>query len=272
MLQQLSSIDWSELSHAYGPANEVPQLLSDLTSHDEPTRSRALGSLHTTIYHQGTVYQASAYAAPFFIELVQQEEVPRRDEILLLLAHLATGDAYHRQHMQFYDEERKQDPTFQQEMAAQMFWVEKTHEAVKDGIPIYVQLLKHQDVRIRMGASRVLGAFSREAAQLLPILFACLLHERDQRVLACLLYEVTALIARHAEAPTDGLYLDAWQLLTGALEEGETDLVCLAVAMALVWTRRPDVPVCALDLLLETLVHPEPLADIYEELPWAESR
>src|SRR5712692_9007511 len=107
MLERLSSIDWSELSHAYGSADDVPQLISDLTSLDDEARGRALGTLFTNIYHQGTVYQASIYAAPFLIELVQQEEVLDRDDILLLLAYLATGNAYHRQHMHYYDEEQK---------------------------------------------------------------------------------------------------------------------------------------------------------------------
>lgn len=37
MLEQLSSINWSDLSHAYGSAEDVPQLLRDLTSpHHDP--------------------------------------------------------------------------------------------------------------------------------------------------------------------------------------------------------------------------------------------
>ena len=116
MSEQLSSINWSELSHAYGAADDVPQLLTDLTSRDEHIRGHAMGTLYTNIYHQGTVYQASAYAAPFLIELVQQEELPGRDDILVFLAHLAGGNAYHRQHLRFYDEERIQNPAFQAAM------------------------------------------------------------------------------------------------------------------------------------------------------------
>src|SRR5258708_35194560 len=56
MLDQLSSIKWSDLSHAYGPADDIPPLIRDLASSDEQTRRDALRTLYTTIYHQGTVY------------------------------------------------------------------------------------------------------------------------------------------------------------------------------------------------------------------------
>src|SRR5260221_5147193 len=141
MLEGLSSINWSELSHAYGSADEVPQLISDLASLDNEVSGRALGILRINLYHQGTIYQASAYSAPFLIELVPQDEVLDRDGILLLLARLATGNAYHRQHMHYYSEEKKQDPEFQRELEQQVFWVDRTHQPVEAGIPIYLRLL-----------------------------------------------------------------------------------------------------------------------------------
>jgi hypothetical protein len=208
MLERLSSIDWRELSHAYGSADEVPQLISDLASLDDEVRGRALGILRTNLYHQGTIYQASAYAAPFLIELLSQDEVPDRDGILLLLARLATGNAYHRQHMHYYSEERKQDPEFQRELEQQVFWVDKTHQAVEAGIPIYLRLLEQQDIKIRMNAIYLLSCFQSEASRLLPILLAQFQQERDQRVHACILYGVGKLVKRHVEK-----HPDAFQLL-----------------------------------------------------------
>ena len=267
MLERLSSIDWSKLSHAYGRAEDVPQLVRDLASLDEEVHGLALRKLYTNIYHQGTVYQASAYTAPFLIELVQCEEVPERDRIILLLACLAEGNAYHRQHMQYYSDERKHDPAFQRELGEQVFWVDRTHEAVKNGMPTYLRLLEHQSVQIRMSIIHLLSAFKREASQLLPVLLVRLQQESDQRVRACILYGAGVLIKHRVEK-----HSNVFQLLVHSLADEETELVRLAAAMSLVQTERQDIPSRVFDLLLETIVHPEMVAEVYEELPWAEGR
>jgi hypothetical protein len=98
MLESLDSIEWNILSHAYGEASDVPNLIRGLASADKKIRESSLWTLYTNIYHQGTVYQASAYAVPFLIELLKSEYVLDKDTILTLLGHLATGNAYLRQH------------------------------------------------------------------------------------------------------------------------------------------------------------------------------
>src|SRR5579863_10499965 len=105
MLEALKTVHWNELSHAYGEANDVPKLLLALISGKKKVRQRAIGTLFTTIYHQGTVYQASAYAAPFLIELLTYEQVQGKEDLLFLLAHLARGDGYHHQHLNLSSEE-----------------------------------------------------------------------------------------------------------------------------------------------------------------------
>lgn len=267
MLEQFSSINWSDLSHAYGSAEDVPHLLRDLTSPDEQLRGNARGTLYTNIYHQGTVYQASAYAVPFLVEILQQETVSEREEVLVLLAHLAQGNTYHRQHWHLYTEERKQAPALHAELEEGLFWVEKTYEAVSAGLPLYCSLLEDPDPKLRMAALRLLGSLSREAAQIVSLLVERFSTERDQRVQASLLFTLGALLARQKEA-----FFPAWHLLEKGLGEGQTDLVRLAAAMALVWTRRPETPARAYDLLLERIQYPDPLDDLYNELLWAESR
>jgi hypothetical protein len=269
MLEHLSSINWSDLSHAYGPADDVPQLLRDLASPTEEMHGRALGTLYTTIYHQGTVYQASAYAVPFLIDLLQQEQVPERDGILGLLAVMAKGDAYHRQHLHLYDEARTQDPAFQQEMAEGISWVERTYAAINTGVPLYLRLLEHQDIKIRLGATHLLGNLSHEATQFVSTLCDHFDQEQDQRMLATILLSIGTLMSHQDEKS-----LQSQLLLTYALDPVDSDmgLVRVAAAMALIRTRQTDIPIRALDVLLDTIAHPEELTVVYEELPWAESR
>ncbi len=65
MLDNLETIAWSELKHAYGKAGDVPGMIRSLGSPDEHVRRDALGALFETICHQGTVYEASPFAVPF---------------------------------------------------------------------------------------------------------------------------------------------------------------------------------------------------------------
>ena len=70
MLEGLDTIDWSSLTHAYGPATDVPELLRSLLSEDAEVRMQACADLHEKIWHQGHVYSASSAAIPFLFELL----------------------------------------------------------------------------------------------------------------------------------------------------------------------------------------------------------
>jgi hypothetical protein len=70
MLEGLDSIDWLSLTHAHGPATDVPDLIRSLLSEDAEVWMRACADLHETIWHQGTVFPASAAAIPFLFELL----------------------------------------------------------------------------------------------------------------------------------------------------------------------------------------------------------
>src|SRR6266496_2918865 len=68
MLEALVHINRSELSHTYGEASEV--------------REEARHELYGNIWHQGTAYEATAFAGPFLIELARDVSVQGRDQLL----------------------------------------------------------------------------------------------------------------------------------------------------------------------------------------------
>ena len=82
----LDRVDWSALTHAYGPATEVPRHLRALRSGDVGTREAALDALYDTIWHQGTLYPVTPVAVGFLLELVDDEATPERPLLLLLLS------------------------------------------------------------------------------------------------------------------------------------------------------------------------------------------
>jgi hypothetical protein len=70
MLERLDDVPWSTLNHAYGSAADIPQLLRDLTQQDAELREAAWNSLYSNLWHQGSLYEATAFAVPFLIGLV----------------------------------------------------------------------------------------------------------------------------------------------------------------------------------------------------------
>ena len=66
MFAGLDDIDWHQLEHAYGPADDVPGWLRSLASQEN--ESNALTHLSLSLCHQGTVYSASAFAVPYLIQ------------------------------------------------------------------------------------------------------------------------------------------------------------------------------------------------------------
>jgi hypothetical protein len=91
VLEWLERVDWLSLTHAYGPAGDVPGFIRGLAAADPGVRSGARHALYGNVFHQGTRYEASSYALPFLIELACERAVPDRDELLRLIAHLAVG-------------------------------------------------------------------------------------------------------------------------------------------------------------------------------------
>src|SRR5215469_17989182 len=94
MLEGLDKINWSKLAHAYGTAEDVPVLLRQLASPDAEERESAIYDLHGNIWHQGTIYEATAAAVPFLIELLSVPNPADKHEILVYLSDLANGTSY----------------------------------------------------------------------------------------------------------------------------------------------------------------------------------
>jgi hypothetical protein len=69
VLLDVDEIDWAGLNHAYGPAEDVPDLLRTLASAEPDQADEALADVIGSLFHQGTVYEATVSAVPFLVEL-----------------------------------------------------------------------------------------------------------------------------------------------------------------------------------------------------------
>jgi hypothetical protein len=65
VLNDLDSIDWSSMGHAYGPASEVPGWLRDMAAADPGVRRAAFDDFYGAAHHQGDVYACTTASLPF---------------------------------------------------------------------------------------------------------------------------------------------------------------------------------------------------------------
>ena len=91
-LEELESVDWGGLHHAYGLATDVPGQIRALLSADATQRHRAYYELYGNVYHQGTRWQASCHVIPFLAAFVDDPATPARADVVRLLRALALGD------------------------------------------------------------------------------------------------------------------------------------------------------------------------------------
>ncbi|MFE0450048.1 hypothetical protein ACFW2D_01880 [Streptomyces sp. NPDC058914] len=92
-LDGLDSSPWSSFSHAYGSAEDLPDLLRALAGTDAGAAGEALSELYGSVLHQGTVYAASAEAAPFLARIAAAGH--QVADVLMLLGGMAESEDEH---------------------------------------------------------------------------------------------------------------------------------------------------------------------------------
>jgi hypothetical protein len=88
----VAAVRWDELSHAYGPADDVPAQLAAVIVGDDDTREEAWWNLWGNIHHQGTIYEATAPAVPILVGVAEWREHPDRAEAILMLREIADAE------------------------------------------------------------------------------------------------------------------------------------------------------------------------------------
>ncbi|MBD1920766.1 hypothetical protein H6F77_06665 [Microcoleus sp. FACHB-831] len=267
MLEDLETINWHQLTHAYGSADDVPELIRNLASDNADIRGKAINELYSNICHQGTVYEATSYAVPFLIELLQSETVQDKDEILTLLAYLAQGRSYLDVHEISEEPLEPNTPEFvknQLEKEIELIWVNNVRDAVYAGKDVYLNLLEHNDPNIRMTAAYTL-AFCRESVVgIISQMFKHLEQEAEPRVKASMVLSLGNLAVHQPE-----LVESLIKLFEAIMNSEANNLVTLAAAMALAKLAKEQTPPDAVEVLVNVMAEPQLVSGLYSQLPWA---
>jgi hypothetical protein len=204
MLERLDEVDWAAFSHAYGAAEDVPAMIRALRSPDSETRDQTLDDLFSTIWHQGTVYSASAPVVPFLIELAADTSTPDRADILYLLHSLAEGSSYIDVHERLDPEGMAQvcaaqGSDLETERSRERAWVQAAHDAVSAGLPIYLNLLADTDLRVQNCTLYLLAALPEHAPAISALLRPMLIEAHEPSGMLGLLLTLRALAGATAQ-------------------------------------------------------------------------
>ncbi|QRD89882.1 hypothetical protein F9C07_3679 [Aspergillus flavus] len=230
----LDSINWSALRHAYGSAWDVPAQLRALRSGNAEIKENAQRSLCGNIFHQGDRYEATAYAVPCLLKVLEDSSSSAFARVFLisLLVHLALGyaDTFLPNGVNFPEwqefAEKKQGPEFEAEM-------HQSHEGFVNRAKNHEERASCNEFRNRMLEKHCRRAKDELAA--VTVLKGLLEKEEDTVVLASAIISLGLLNGRFDDARPEGI-----DGLVSRLRSYSTDtrpLVRGAAAVALIRLR-----------------------------------
>jgi hypothetical protein len=189
LLDGLDSIDWASLRHAYGSAGDVPGLIRALASSDDEQRKQAVYELFGNIWHQGTVYPATAAAVPYLYELLSAPGIPAKSDIAGLLASIAAGSGYLEVHaVGDYGEKRwrkiltEKDKSLEEEMGREASETHSVREAAAARLLDLLPYLRDPEPENRRVVADAFGRYPEYKTVTLPELRRALEVETEEEV------------------------------------------------------------------------------------------
>ncbi|MFF1508949.1 HEAT repeat domain-containing protein [Streptomyces sp. NPDC058326] len=190
MLTGIEEVDWASLGHAYGPADDVPELLRGLASADPAERETALDGMYGAVHHQGDVYDSTLACIPFLLELVADPVVQDRGPLVELLTSIGGIE------LDDDDELDELDPDEEEFIPAANYAMAAA--AIAAGADVFLGLVSDADPEVRLAAPCALASLHPEPALVLTLLRERLTVERDTEVRLALVAAVGRIALRHA--------------------------------------------------------------------------
>lgn len=178
MLERLDTIEWASLRGCGGSAADVPSLLRAVASGDGGADPAVWAELFDRLWHQGTVYPASAAAVPFLFELLTHPDVTAKGGVVELIAAIATGEGGVRGAVRRDGAERwrrildRQGRDLDAELAEAEATERAIHAAVSERLRDLVPYVYHPEHGLPV--AQVLGGYPEHAPWLVPAIDAAL--------------------------------------------------------------------------------------------------
>lgn len=255
MLDGLDDINWSQFKHAYGNASDVPDDIRALLSPDAETVSDALGRCCGNLHHQGTVYEATAYAVPFLVEFLTLTDFPEKLNLLYYLIEFTNGHSYLDVHQRHYDIEERESDDFKRRLAQELQWVQAAYDAVANHLDVYFHLMDEAEEEIRCLVIELLGQLPSNQADILPRFKQTLSTETSILVKASIL---------HAMRYFSGVVDD----LMPYTHVDVPPLMRFCAAESIMYRSKDETPQVIIDLLMDMFIPDDVMETQYWELPW----
>ncbi|MFJ3860462.1 HEAT repeat domain-containing protein [Streptomyces sp. NPDC090085] len=160
MINDLDSVDWAAMTHAYGPAGDVPQWLHDMASPVADVREKAFNSFYGAAHHQGDVYPCTVAGLPFLFAMADSPATPDRASVVALIVSIGREAVDRDEFEGFWISPSGEEHTACQDAAALM---RGRGESV-------VGYARDADVRVRGAAIAGLGLFVDDAERAAGVL------------------------------------------------------------------------------------------------------
>ncbi|MEM6400008.1 MAG: hypothetical protein AAF757_07195 [Cyanobacteria bacterium P01_D01_bin.116] len=256
MNENFNNINWDKINEP-DIHEEMLFAIRNLASNDDDIRSDSLWDLFDCIYHQGSLSPGAGFAVPFLITRLQQEtEAGILQNILYVLASLATGSSYCDVHQDLeVNKEKRNTVEFQERMKEELNDVKATYTAVDKGINVYIDLLEHQSKDIRIAAACVLSCCKQDLAKICSNFYEKFNRESDELVKAAIALFLAYL---SKQIPVQIAFFEK------ILNSNESDIVKLSSGISLAYIAGEHMSDGALDILIDKLQQPNLLNKLYD--------
>jgi len=248
-VDDLGKLPWKELTHAYGSAGDVPGLLRALRTAppDLEREESPLYHLFGNIWHQGTVYEATAPAVPFLIDIAADPRTPDRAGVLSLLAEIAKSSSR---------SDPRNDADIPETTRREIGWARAAHVAVANGFET-LSALTREGPDVALAAAHVLAQLPEHAAAAAATVRALLAAEQRSASRAGLLF----LLGQTGDRSEATLAALRTAIAQEAMDQRR------AAALSLARLRLQPLPAGARAAIMAAYVAPDLEAN-FDTLPW----
>jgi hypothetical protein len=183
-----AAVDWTELHHAYGTAEDVPAHLHAIEFGDEEAQTEAFDFLYGAVLHQGTIYPATTRVVEHLIDLLFKPGFFNQERVTNYLCSVADSIAE-------FSDSSKVDWSQKAIVARDEYEVPifEIQNLINEKSTILSYLFEHPNINIRMFTCSILKNSKQSRDKIAKTIQQRLNLERNRLVRMCLMHSLISL-------------------------------------------------------------------------------